>query len=62
MGTRGKKLHSVETSKDYQQNTQYVESQVRKNGIELWYSNCNLQNPGLPWLTFMGSASKFPLK
>ena len=33
MGTRGKKLHSVENSKDYQQNTHYVELQVRKE----WY-------------------------
>ena len=33
VGTRGKKLHSVENSKDYQQNTHYVELQVRKE----WY-------------------------
>jgi hypothetical protein len=33
-----------------------------KNGIEPWYSNCNLQNPGVPQLTFMCSARTFPLK
>jgi len=44
-------------------NNKTLSMQDRKlgnNGIEPWYSNCNLQNPGLPCLTFMSSASKFP--
>lgn len=54
--------HSVETSTDHQQNIPCEDRRSLENDTEPWYSNCDPQNPKVPRWTFMGSASKFPLK